>query len=166
MGKRRKSYEPQPFEHDPRYKQVSGAHNTAFLQLYESMLMSLAYHKLSPRAMMLYNYCKLQQYRQKPEDKREYPEEYRRDHQFFVMNKARWQKLYKLYTNPQSFYDDMSLLIHYGFIDCVECGHNTREKTLYKFSHRWTVYGTSEYCVPEEVKTSAYRQREARGFFS
>lgn len=118
------------------------------------MLISKAWNELTKNQQILYVYCKAQYYAEK---KKEKPEQ-------FTMNQSKWCSMYGLYSkgNARSFYKDMSALIDKGFVDCIACGADARIKTIYAFSSRWLKYGTSEYCVPETVKTYAYTGTRAR----
>lgn len=118
---RKKAYVPKAFE------SIGGQNLSA--NLYASMLQSEAYMDLSKNAMVLYQYMKLQYYGAKG-----LPGHASTD---FVFNKALYTKTYQLYTNPNQFRKDRDSLIEHGFIEYVECGKNTRTKSIYRFSDRW-----------------------------
>lgn len=148
---RRKKYEPKPFEHDP-----SSGSPPISASIFGSMLQSAAWKALTPKQHDLYLLCKYQLYGQGKQDKRDFPEVYRQDNTCFTMNRTKWADLYGLYkrNNAEGFYRDMSALIEKGFVDCVVNGKATRTKSLYRLSTRWRLYGTDNYTVPANLKTS------------
>ena len=96
-----------------------------FATIYIGMLVSPAYKSLSHRQRDLYTHM-LFQYNGKVNT--------------FEFNWAKASKVFELYTNKQSFYDDINELIRSGFIVCVECGSATRTKSIYAFSENWKLY--------------------------
>lgn len=122
MGARKKKYVPKRYEAKATSKDVSA-------NIYSSMMQSQAWRNLTPNAIRLYLYMKLQLYGQKSISG--YGEEY------FYFNKAMWRDTYPIYTNQAQFYKDRDLLVKNGFIEIVEHGQNTRTKAIYKLSDRW-----------------------------
>jgi len=147
MAKRRTSYVPKAFE-------SNGAKSDTSANIYMSMLMSTAFMELNPRQKTLYLYCKAQQYAEKHTEEQEQ----------FTMNRSKWNNLYHLYSNGNSgsFYKDMSRLIEVGLVDCVSCGADSRQKSIYRLSSRWHEFGTDAYVLPEQVKTIALRGTRKR----
>jgi len=148
----------------PRYKknpyekkrfESSGVSSDTSANIYMSMLMSAAWRELTPRQQILYLYCKAQYYAEKKKPIK--------DNQLsFTMNKSKWQ-LYKLYTENEghNFRRDMNALISIGFVKCVECGANTRTKSIYEYSSKWLYYGTPEFeIMPSEMTKSLLNKRE------
>ena len=141
-------YEKKPYESDCAKSDTSA-------NIYMSMLMSPAWMDLTPKQQQLYVYCKAQKYAEK-----------RKSHgdESFTMNRSKWCNLYGLYAsnNARGFYRDMEALIMHGLVDCVECGANTRTKSVYKLSSRWHDYGKPGYEVPLGVMTSAMRRKRLK----
>lgn len=112
----------------PPEKWENQGQNERFIRLHIGLLESDAYLSLKPRQMVLYSYMKLQY---KGKENKNRPKE-----QFeFSWSKA--NKIYKLYTNKNYFYDDINALITSGFIDCIENNKNLRKSNVYAFSDRW-----------------------------
>lgn len=147
MSKRKTSYVPKSFE-------SNGSKGDTSANIYMSMLTSPAFVRLTPRQKTLYVYCKAQYYGEK----------HKAEQEQFTMNRSKWHNLYGLYSNggTRYFYEDMSKLIAVGLIDCVSCGADARQKSIYRFSSRWLKYGTNEYVLPEQVKTIACRGTRKR----
>lgn len=120
MGKRKK-FTPKSYE-SSKTKDIS-------CNLYASMLQSPAYMGLTARQKVLYQYMKLQLYGSKQIEGQSV--------EAFYFNKAMWQDLYKLYKRANYFYIDRDELVSKGFIEVVQCGKNTRTKSIYKLSHKW-----------------------------
>lgn len=100
-------------------------------RIFNSMLESNAIKHLNGRQITLYLYMK-KQYRGKetknnPNGKQEQ----------FYFNWHLANSKYKLYSNQETFYKDIKVLIKYGFIDCIENNRNLRQKNVYAFSDRW-----------------------------
>jgi ribosomal protein L33 len=146
MSKKRKPYEKKSFESMRNSSDTSA-------NIYESMLLSPAWLALSATQKVLYVVCKSQFYSEKrnPNNNSEQ----------FTMNKFKWLNKYHLYTNANSagFYRDMNALIEKGFIACVECGANTRTKSIYKFSDKWNLYKKAEFKIlPSEMTMGMLRK--------
>lgn len=54
----------------------------------------------------------------------------------------------KMYSNLNTFRNDIDALIEAGFIDLVQSGWNTRTANIYGLSDRWKKYGQPNYEVP------------------
>ena len=122
MGSRKGKYTPKSFESSKGIGDVSA-------NIYASMLHSKRWQQLTIGQQVLYLYMKTQYYGAKSIDK-QLPEA-------FYFNKAMWDKTYKLYKNPNYFYDDRNALIENGFIEFVERGKTTRTKNIYILSDKW-----------------------------
>lgn len=140
-----RKYEKKPYESNCQKNDTSA-------NIYMSMLMSPAWKDLTPKQQQLYVYCKAQKYAEKSKTHGE---------ESYTMNRSKWCSLYELYAinNAKGFYRDMEALITHGFVDCVECGANTRTKSIYKLSSRWHNYDKPGYEVPLGVMTSAMRRK-------
>lgn len=125
---RKKKYQKKSFE-------STGINSDTSSNIYQSMMLSLAWSKLSKSQMVLYMYMKSQYYSQKKKPIQEIPES-------FYFNQSKWLDKYHLYSlsNKQGFYRDLKALIRYGFIDCLESGKTTKTKNIYKLSDRWQHY--------------------------
>lgn len=134
MGSKRnnkKPYEKKDFESDLLSSDTSA-------NIYMSMLTSENWQKLSKNAQVLYLYCKAQYYAEKRKPTVEHKSLTEQEQkQCFTMNKSKWNKLYKLYTNDRQFYKDMGMLIDYGFIELLENGKSSRTKSIYMLSNKW-----------------------------
>lgn len=153
MGRKKKKYIPD------NYASLKGEGDTS-ANIYMSMMTSLAWKKLTPRAGFLYLHMRALEFGNTRHDKDSFEEVYRDNNKYFTFNESKWLKGkggFELYSNKNSFYTDIAILIELGFIDCVECGESTRTKSLYKFSSRWQTYGTAQYSVPEKYKTTSMR---------
>ena len=73
------------------------------------------------------------------------------------MNRYKFVEKYKLYSdgNRKAFHTDMDALIEHGFIDCVISGKQARMKSLYKYSDRWKKWGTPEYVITPNHRTTS-----------
>lgn len=130
-SKKNKPYEKKSFESD-----LSSSDTSA--NIYMSMLMSESWQKLSKNAQVLYLYCKAQYYAEKKKPKLEHRVLTEQEQkQCFTMNKSKWSKLYKLYTNDRQFYKDMNMLIEFGFVELLENGKSSRTKSIYMLSNKW-----------------------------
>jgi len=149
MAKTNKRYEKKPFE-------STGISSDTSANIYMSMLRSKAWRQLTAQQRDLYVHCKSQYYAEKKKPNG--------DQLCFTMNQSKWCDLYKLYkkTNAKGFYRDMAALIAYGFIECVECGANTRKKSIYRLSDMWQKYGTDAFLVLPSSKTSAMLRKERK----
>ena len=76
----------------------------------------------------------------------------------FYFPKSLWCATLELYRKNEQFYADVDALIEYGFIDCVSSGYTTKEKSVYRFSDRWKLYGTEYFEVPQSVKRMTVRR--------
>lgn len=132
-----------------------------------SMLMSYAWQTMSYGQGVLYLYCKTQCCRNSINRSEDDPEN---NQGCFEFPEYLWIKkdekhgttaapaeTYNLYSDKESFYRDIAVLIDHGFIDCVRRGSGFGKKTLYRLSERWRNYGQPGYLVPDEVKTIAMR---------
>jgi len=143
---RKKPYQKKTFE-------SAGAKSDISANIYMSMLISAAWRELTPKQQVLYLYCKAQYYAEKKKPNG--------DPLYFTMNQSKWRGMYGLYkTNDEkSFYRDMSALISRGFVVCIESGKNTRTKSVYAFSDKWRVFGTSAFeILPNEMTTSMLKE--------
>ena len=146
-GSKKRTYEKKPFE-------STGIGSDTSANIYMSMLMSKAWRQLTANQRDLYVHCKAQLYAEKNKPN---------DNQLcFTMNQSKWCGLYALYkkTNAKGFYKDIAALISYGFIECVECGANTRTKSVYRFSSMWQKYGTEAFMILPSSKTNAMLRKE------
>lgn len=150
MSRRKTSYVKKGFE-------STGGSSDTSANIYMSMLLSDAWRALTAHQQRLYLYCKAQYYaeKKKPRD----------DALCFTMNQSKWCGLYGMYTksNARSFYRDMTALIQYGFVICVECGASSRTKSIYRFSDAWQKYDAehpSDFCVSPTNMTSSMRRKE------
>lgn len=145
-SKLKKHYEKKTFE------SLCNSSDTS-ANIYESMMLSPAWMKLSSSQKALYFVCKSQYYAEKTKPNNNSSQ--------FTMNKYKWCNKYNLYTNANSggFYRDIAALIEKGFIKCVECGFATRTKSVYQFSDKWQMYGKEGFCVlPNEMTVSMQRK--------
>lgn len=148
--KRQRKFEPKVFE------KVGSSNLSA--TLYASMLQSDAFLDLSPNAMKLYTYMKLQLYgvqlAEKPNQRMEQ----------FVFNKAMYTKVYPLFKNGEQFNKYCHELIAHGFIEEVENGRTTRTKNIYQFSAKWKEwkYGQDYRSVAMKVHDEELAERRKR----
>jgi len=122
MGNRKKKYTPKSFESSKGSGDVSA-------NIYASMLHSRKWQQLTARQKMLYLYMKMQYYGAKAIDEQPAGA--------FYFNRAMWEQTYRIYKNPNYFYEDRNALIENGFIEFVERGKRTRTKNIYIFSDKW-----------------------------
>lgn len=145
--RKKNTYIPKSFE-------STGKPGDTSSNIYVSMLLSPAWLDLTPKQIQLYLVCKAQRYAEKKK-----PNE---DDLCFTMNRSKWTHMYGLYrkgSNEQGFYRDMEALINHGFIACVECGATTREKSIYRFSDKWRIFGTPEFeILPSEMTSGMLRK--------
>lgn len=133
MSRRKDKYKPKSFESIGNSDDVSS-------NIYMSMLMNDNWRALTKNQQILYVYCKAQLYAEK---KKPIPviRKLNESEQklVFTMNRSKYIHLYGLYSegNRQSFKNDMSALISFGFIDIIEDNSNTRQKNIYMLSDRW-----------------------------
>ena len=122
MAKKRKQA-PEPFE--------SIGKNDRFVRLHIELIESEAFKRLNGRQQSLYLYMKAQY---KGKETKNNPN---RNKLQFYFNWNLAEKKYRLYTNRDTFYKDIKVLIEYGFIECVENNHYLRKKSIYSFSDKW-----------------------------
>lgn len=131
--------------------------------IYATMLQSPAFLDLSPQAVRLYLYMKLQLFGVKQEDKPN------GDNNLFVFNKAMYTKVYPLFSNGEQFNKYCHELIKNGFIEEQENGHTTRTKNIYRFCDGWKNWDSNtDYRPPamkrkdEMLQSKRQAQRQAR----
>jgi len=112
----------------PPEKWENQGYNERFIRLHIGLLESDAFLSLNARQKILYSYMKLQY---KGKENKNRPKEQ------FEFSWSMANKIYKLYTNKKQFYDDVTILINTGFINCIENNKNLRTKNVYAFSDRW-----------------------------
>lgn len=105
--------------------------NQKFARLHCTMLTDNGFLELKPRVRMLYVYMKLQY---KGDANKNAPNG---DKAQFLFPWHLANKTYKLYTNQNTFREDIAELIRQGFIECVENKRNLRKPNVYKFSDKW-----------------------------
>lgn len=159
--RKNKKFEPEEWQHNPDYKNKAGYENRAYFMVFESLLMSDAYLSLNSGERELLTVCLAQERFGRADEKRGFSEKYRNDRRYFTMNKQK-REMYHLSSNATTASKQMEALITHGFVDCVVNGQNTRSKSLYRLSSRWILYGTEAFSVPEDVKTTAMRNRERK----
>lgn len=135
--------EPHKYMKDPR---------GTFTGLYASQIQSPAFRDLSPRQQILFVHMRLQ------EHTKDHPPAEFGPYTFYFPRKL-WRDLLKLYDHDERFYRDVDGLIEKGFVDCVSSGYLTKEKSVYRFSERWKVYGTDGYTVPANVRRMKVRPK-------
>jgi len=115
----------------PPEKWESIGKNNRFVRLFIEQLESPAAKKLNGRQRALYLYMKIEyrgnETKNNPNGKKEQ----------FCFNWQLAHSKYELYTNQKTFYNDIKVLIEYGFIECVENNKNLRQKNVYAFSDKW-----------------------------
>lgn len=142
MGKKKnvQDNDPMPFETAGGYYTRSGQlRKDCFARVYESVLRSEAFTKLTYRQQMLYILCRVQIFGKRTPE-REYPEmpEFQGKDVFFL-NWASVSDEYGFYpgSSSKNFYMDMNALIEHGFVDRLSSGKRRRTKSVYRFSERW-----------------------------
>lgn len=120
--------------------------NNKFVPLYIGMLQSPAYKSLTHRQKNLYTYMRLQ---------------YSGTEIKFEFNWAKANQVYELYSNKESFYNDINALISSGFIICVECGVATRTKSIYAFSNNWQLYPNIKLDARDMTSSMIKKQKMA-----
>ena len=125
-----------------------------FVQVFDDLLDSKAFHALSARQKALYLYCLRESHGAAMRDNA--PEGGQGDERLFYMNKAVRTEVHELYakSDTRGFERDMAALVAVGLVDCVTSGYEKREKTVYRLSSRWWHYGTRAFSLPKEVKTT------------
>lgn len=143
----------------PSYLRQPGAKNDSFTPLFGSMVDSPACRSLTDKQFRLLtdmlSAVGRQQHSKKQDDKP--PAEYGGDSFFFP--RALWFSTLKRYTNESRFYADLDSLIAHGFVDVLSSGKNTREKSVYRLSTRWHKFGTPDFVIPENVKSTRMKKR-------
>ena len=110
--------------------------------LYESMILSDAWHDLTSKQQVLYMIAKAQYYgKRKP--RQDYTEDtfVQGDDCFYLPWRA-VNKQYRMYkdTCRSNFVRDMQALVQHGFIVVVMCGKSHRTKNIYKYSDGWRTW--------------------------
>ena len=102
--------------------------------IFESMLRSPAYMRLTDKQRCLYVVCKAQYFGKRKPSKDYGIEVF--DDQCFYLN---WESVqhYGLYKQHAHFYRDIKALIAAGFIERVSSGAGKREKSVYRYSSEW-----------------------------
>lgn len=134
----KKRYVPKPFE-------SIGISSDTSANIYSSMLLSKAWQILNISTKELYLYCKNEYYRQKKKP-------FTDDQTCFYFNQAIYLNIYGK-TNASQLRAGINELIEKGFIRCIECGANTRTKSIYQYSSKWRLYGTEEFEILDTEKT-------------
>ena len=137
--KQKQDYSPQGFE------TILGTANCNLnARIYDAMMDSNAWMKLSKNAIVLYLNMKRQYYGQKTisgyetnlvKTSRGYTSV--RPSEYFYFNEYLWKRKYKLFSNNSSFYKARDMLVKYGFIEIVVNGRYTKTRSIYKFSDKW-----------------------------
>ena len=158
---RRKKQSPKAFQRRPN----GSSH---FVQVFDDLLDSKAFHALSARQKALYLYCLRESHGAAMRDST--PQGGQGDERLFYMNKALRTEVHELYakSDTRGFERDMGALVSVGLVDCVSSGYAAREKSVYRLSARWWHYGTRAYSLPDSVKTlhmliAEDKQRKAEG---
>lgn len=113
--------------------------------IYQSMLLSPAWHNLTGKQKELYYVCKAQYYGEKKTAEEHRTAKEKIDGVFpsvearFTMNQSKWRDFYGLYTTATQryFYKDMQALIDNGFIKELESGKTSGTKSIYEYSEEW-----------------------------
>lgn len=131
-----------------------------FVQLYADLLDSPAFHDLSPKAKVLYIYCLRESHGAAMRNNA--PEGGMGDERLFYMNHALRTKVHELYapSDTRCFERDMAALIEHGFVDVTRSGYERREKTVYRLSSRWNLWGSPDFTVPENAKSTHIKIQE------
>ena len=128
-----KKYKPE------KYETIDGKNKNVSAVLFATMLQHPKFQGLTNKQKVLYVYMKLQKF---GGGSARY--EYKKDtgtelsNNYFVFNWAMANKVYKLYTNNDRFYDDVEALVQAGFIEVAERNTHRFKKNVYKFSDNWT----------------------------
>lgn len=133
MGKKSRiepRYKPQAFE------AITGpGKRNRSANIYNTMIESPAWQKLTKSQRLLYIYMKLQYF----DDSREKVSD--ESPVCFYFNQRLWKDVYGLYSNKNAYYRDRDALIQHGFIERVdidpECLGNVKPKAVYRYSWKW-----------------------------
>lgn len=136
---KRKAYEST----GKKYIDHNGTMRTdTFATIYESMICSAAWRKLTPKQQVLYVICKAQiMGKRKPlQDFSEVG--LFQEQECFYLSIDMICSEYQMYKRDSKgkcckFYKDMKALEQNGFIEKVASGQNTRSKSVYKLSSKW-----------------------------
>ena len=122
-----------------------------FQLLYDDLLDSPAFHDLSPKQKVLLIYCIRESHGAAMRENA--PEGGKGDERMFYMNRA-LRIHHGLYaeSDTRGFRRDMSALISHGFVDCLRSGYERRERSIFRLSARWNIWGTSDFTVPDNVR--------------
>ncbi len=142
-GKKRHDYVAKSYESKGKtFVDKNGTKRTdTFATIYESMLQSKAYKKLTKNQRLLYVYCKAQIIgKRKPKQDFKEFDLYQEEECFYLHLQAVIDYgLYKQGGNTQ-FLNDMKALEKYGFIKKVASGQNSKSKNVYKLIDDWQKY--------------------------
>ena len=145
-----------------QYKRVSERFAAIPITVFESE----AFKSLTSRQRDLYIHCRAEQF---------HPKRYKPDKEDttkFYFNMLIWsdstdpttaRKGYGLYStnHREHFYRDMDALIVCGFIRCVYCGANAKQRNIYQYSDKWKLYGKQGFeILPEEMTKSLFNKRK------
>ena len=147
-------------EKNKQYKRVGERFAAIPITVFESE----AFKSLTSRQRDLYIHCRAEQF---------HPKRYKPDKEDatkFYFNEAVWsdkhddvnkRQGYGLYSKtPRHFYRDMDALIMCGFIRCVYCGANAKQRNIYQYSDKWKLYGKPGFeILPEEMTKSLLNKR-------
>lgn len=163
-----KKYKPE------KYETIDGKNKNVSAVVFATMLQHPNFQELTNKQKVLYLYMKLQKYgggTARYDYKQETGIELSND--YFMFNWAMANKVYKLYTNNDRFYDDVEALVQAGFIEVPERNTHRFKKNLYRFSDNWTKkdfewYGnvhekvrkrTNKDKTEQSVETTSVRKR-------
>lgn len=139
MSKRGRKYKAKSFESAGCY--LPSGRKDSSANIYETMLMSDAWHDLTDKQKALYVVCKSQYYgHRKP--RQDYSEDYLQADECFYLQ---WHSVnqqgeqYRMYSdgNSKRFYRDMQALEAHGFIKKLLSGRSHKIKSVYKFDSKW-----------------------------
>jgi len=147
---RRRSYKAPPSEQ-------ARAGDRKFAAMWSSLVTSPAFHDLSDHQARLYLCCVLET-RGRASDDPDGGELY------FYMNRHLYVEHYGIYGkgNEGGFRRDMAALIEHGFVDCARNGHATHNKSLYRLSSRWQLWGEKGFSMPESFMTEHMLNERAK----
>ena len=143
MGKRRRKFTARSFESmgqvfiDPEGRQ----RKDTSANIYESMLLSDAWHSLTDRQRSLYLIAKAQYFgKRKPQQ--DYKEDTVSGEENFYLPWHAVNSQYRLYRDScqSNFRKDMQKLVERGFIEVAMSGKAHRTKTIYKYSDKWRTW--------------------------
>ncbi len=137
----------------PKLKDFETAHpgGGAFTLIANDMFTSPAWMDLTKGQQLLYVYMKTQYYGAKA-----HPDGIQ---ERFHFNQGLYSKKLKLYSNREQFRKDRDALISHGFIKCVEDNATTRKSSVYEFSSKWRLFGTTAFYLSlDEIPASMQRK--------